>query len=389
MCRKATHGLILLLLVLTPIININELLWAIGIESVRGGVFLIKLIKDIGFLLIILFSIFGIVYTKQVPKSYLALPFCFTLISICILLSTGNSGTIHILSGLRWCLPMFLFVFLYNNIDRQFMEKVSYIVFVLLLLNTIAQIIELFYMPPYNGQTYFGLSGRTPGMFSHAHSCASFICLSYVIVNEFAKHKTIKIFGRIFAILGVVLAMSSSGVICLLTIMYLQIIKQRRNYIIFIILVPAIVLLTYEFADVLTNRMEGSSALSINTRKDFFIDGLYLSHIISTTFGYATNSAVMLSEQYFFADAFYASFLVNLGILPFILMVFFIIYIGLIAIIRKQNLLLNVIIIYSLFAFSILITEVFPMNFFLAIFMAYLTNRNVGNTLLINIKHRF
>jgi hypothetical protein len=373
MLKKTTHSIILLLLLLTPIININEILWAIGLdERIVDGLFMVKSIKDVAFLLIILLSLLRIIYTKQVPKGYLALPLFFIFISICILVSIGNSSMMHILAGLRWSLPLFLFIFLYDSIDRQFMKNVCNIVFVLLLLNTICQVVELFYMPPFHGQTYFGLSGRTPGMFSYPNSCASFICLSYIIVNEFAKNETIKIFGRILAIFGVILAMSSTGIICLFTMMYFQIIRKQRNYLFLIIVVPIIVLFTYEFADILTNRSEGASAFSMNTRRELFMNGLYSAGIISNTFGYATNTAIMMLDRYFWADAFYTSFLINMGILPFLFMVFFILCIGFIAVIKRKALLIDIIIVYGLFAFSTIITEVFPMNLFLAVFIAYM-----------------
>jgi hypothetical protein len=265
------------------------------------------------------------------------------------------------------------------------MRTVSYTVFALLLLNTAVQTVELFYMPPYNGQTYFGLSGRTPGIFSHAHSCASFICLSYIIVNEFADNRIIKISGRILAVFGVILAMSSTGVITLLAAMYIQMIRKRKNYLILIILVPVIMFAVYEFADVLTNRGAGSSALSMNTRKEYFINGLYSANILSSTFGHATNTTSMLLDDYISADAFYAAFLINLGILPFIFMVFFILCTGFIAVIKRKFMLMNIVILYSLFSFSIMITEVFPTNLFLALFIAYLIyHENEENYLLNN-----
>jgi hypothetical protein len=369
------------LLLLIPVININEIQWAIGIVGERGGFFLIKYIKDIGFFTIILLSILGVIHRQKLPKSYLILPFCLIFIGLCVFISMDNTPALVLLAGLRWCVPFLLCIFLYNNVNRDFMESVSYIAFFMLVINLVFQLFELKYMPPYNGLTYFGLSARTPGIFSHAHSCASFICLSYLLINEFVRKNMIRILANIFVVFGIVLSMSSTGVICLITMISFQRIKKAKTYPILILLVPIIVLIVYSFADVLTNRSEGSSESSIETRRDFFLDIFNSTGLISNTFGQATGLPAMLNMDYIPADAFYASFLANLGLIPFIILILFVSATGFIAIIKKNTLLINVLLLYGLFAFSIGITEMFPINLFLSVLVSCII-KGKNNTLI-------
>jgi hypothetical protein len=229
-------------------------------------------------------------------------------------------------------------------------------------------------MPPYNGETYFGLAARCPGMFSHAHSCSSFICLSYIVIDEFMKKSILQIIGKILAIIGVVLSMSSTGMICLITIMYLKYIKKSKWYVALLLVTPVLVILTYLHADTLTNRSEGSSEVSISIRKEYFIEGLQTTSVISQTFGYATNVIAQLSEKASAADAFYPSLLINLGVFAFLLMILAIIIVSFIALKKRDMLMVNILVLYSLFSFSIVVTEVFPFNLFFALFISYMTS---------------
>jgi hypothetical protein len=368
---------------LTPVININEILGSISVSEERTGLFLIKLIKDVGFLSIIVLSLSRIIYTGRLPRSYFVFPFCFLLLGLPIFMSIENTGLLHILAGLRWSLPLFLFIFLHDCIDERFMNRAGYFVFAILSLNTIFQVIELWYMPHYQGDTYFNLAARVPGMFSYAHNCSSFICLSYLIIDEFVKKGVIRKVGQILSVIGIVLSMSSTGMICLVTMMYLKVIRKLKYYTVLILLVPFIVLSVYEYADILTNRRAGSSESSISVRGVYFKEGLRSTDFISDTFGYAANVTLQFSKlisiEGFPADAFYASFLVNMGILPFLLLIISLLFIAFKALLKRNVFMVNVIIVYGLFSFSIVVTEAFPMNLFIALFISYLIRKKYEN----------
>jgi hypothetical protein len=365
------------LLILTPFININEIRWAIGLEEERGGLFLIKYIKDTGFLLIIILSICGVVLKQYIPKSYMVLPLLVIPVGICLLMSINTEGII-LLAGLRWCLPLFLCIFLYDNIRPCLLRQLSIIVFWILCINVVFQVAELWLMPPYNGSTYFGLAARVPGIFSHPHSCASFVCLSYVFVNRFLPHKTMVVIANILIVFSLIMAMSSTGVICFLAILSLG---KVRKYPALILLLPFVVLFAYNFADILTNRGEGASETSITTRQGFFMDIFYSTELFSNTFGQATNVASMLGKEVIPADAFYPGFLSNLGHIPFFILIIFMLSIGIAALLKNNTLMLQTLILYGLFAFSTVVTEVFPMNLFLPILVAYSTKyKNDSNS---------
>jgi hypothetical protein len=156
--------------------------------------------------------------------------------------------------------------------------------------------------------------------------------------------------------------------------MYLKYIKKSKWYIALLLVTPVIVILTYLHADTLTNRSEGASEYSIDTRKEYFIEGLQSTSFISQTFGYATNVIVQLSERASAADAFYPSLLINLGVFAFSVTILAIIIVSFIALKKRDMLMINLFALYALFSFSIVVTEVFPLNLFFALFMSYMTN---------------
>jgi hypothetical protein len=165
--------------------------------------------------------------------------------------------------------------------------------------------------------------------------------------------------------------------------MYLKVIRKWKYYTVLVLLIPLVMLSVYNYADLLTNRGEGSSESSISIRGMYFMNGLYSTGLISETFGYAANLTSMLSEQNFIktsaADAFYASFLINMGILPFVLLIIYLLFIIFKALIKRNVFMVNVIILYGLFSFSTVVTEVFPMNLFIALFISYFMRKNNEN----------
>ncbi len=371
--------IIRIILILIPLININEIKWATGFGdfNARGGLFVIKYIKDIGMIAIVGISILQTLYKRKLPETYKLLP--FVTIGICIqLIFSNQQPTIVLLAGLRWLYPLFLFIFLSGHIDKPFLKDVFKILFGLLIIHLLLQTYELFYMPPYNGTTYFGLTSRVPGIFSHPHSAASFVCLFYLCSLPLNLPQKRKYLIEIISFISIIFSMSSTGMIVFLIMFFLAKIKNSIHFRKWFLISPLLVLLLFSNADLLTNRNEGSSASSIGNRKELLYNIFEESELISPNFGLSTNVIVTLygnsNRNVIWSDAFYGSFLANLGLLPFTCLL---ITTGIIFIVgfRQKNIfLISSIVLYSLFSFSTIITEVYPLNLFIGIIAAYIIN---------------
>lgn len=368
---KLVHRILILLVLLIPIINFNEIKWSLGLSlnADRGGYYYVKYIKDVGFIIIILLSLIRrIKYTT--PWTYRLLPFLAIFLIVHVLSSIEQSNFV-LLCGIRWLLPFILFIFLYEFIDIKFIIVLSKYIYVIFILHIILQIIECFVMPPYNGITYFGLSGRVPGLFSHAHSGASFTCLTYILGSIFLDNKK-KIFW-ISIVFSILLTMSSTGIITFIILFLLLHFSKFRYLKNILLLVPLLVYILYLNADTLTNRQSGSSESSLGTRIDIITDTFNNSDIISNSFGLATNAAntISASSKAFVADSFYASIIGNLGILSMVMSIVFIFFFICYNIKKQKYKVVSIILFYVLFSISTIITEVYPLNLFIAILFVF------------------
>lgn len=377
--------LIKIMILLIPLININEISWALGLSDFtsRGGMFLIKYIKDAGMFGIIILSILKTTNRKTLPKTYAFLPF-ITIYLCLITIYNIEQPTTVLLCGFRWFLPLILFIFLSENINYKFMKELHGIMLIVFLIHFSAQIYELFYMLPYNGSTYFGLTARVPGIFSHAHSSASFTCLFFLITDEVVNNKKKKALLTILISISLIFSMSSTGIIIFLTLFLYASFKNSKHILKLFLILPIIILLFYNNADTLTNRGKGSSERSLATRKELFINIFEESNIISNKFGLATNAVAMTNivsvEKRVHSDSFYATFLGNLGLFPFMILIIGILYALCIFFVEKKTFTLSCILLYLLFSFSTVITEVYPMNLFIGILIAFhLNNKKIKN----------
>lgn len=378
--RRCIHIIVLTIFYLIPVLFLEE------INKGFGGILFsksidIRFIKELGMVLIVPLSFFYSVSMGRLNKYYPYLLFLLLFLSFPIIASYGEPNDI-LICGLRWILPLILPVFLYGYVDDIFMKKCYQSLTIIFIVHVFLQILELFFMPPYNGYTYFGLTARVPGITSHPHASAYFVCSYYLLMIGFEENKKRVVLGSILVVISILLSMSSTGVIAItLLIMLYRFRKTHWKTILFI--APFMAISLFTFADIITNRSEGSSQRSISDRQSLYSDVLSNSSLISTNFGYATNGAFRLSEkngvkikETMFADSFYTSILGNMGII--FIIIFIIMIIRLYAYLITNNLVypLLFLIFYSLFAVSEILTEVFPGNLILPIVIAYFLNKN-------------
>lgn len=373
--RKYIEIIIIILIVLIPLININEIKMHFGITERGGNAFLIKLIKDLGFIILFFLSILRI-FHKSAPK-YILLPLLSIIYLICISVFLSMSEDyIVLISGIRWILPLILLFLLKDCITLSMMNKFAKFLYFMLYINLLFQIYEAFNMPPYHGISYLGLSARVPGLFSHAHSCGCFICLCYYMCIEYYPNKPFKHIWNLSVFTSVFLAMSSTGIIVWAALSFLLIVRKSPNLKIYTLIIPIIGAITYKYADIIIGRSLGSSESSIGTRTGFLTDLFFNANFFSSTFGWSTHTIMQLKSKGIASDAFYGSIIANLGLIPFFILCITITILLIKGYSENNTALLGYILLFSLCGVSSIIWEIYPCNLFFSIIGAFLLSNS-------------
>ncbi len=372
--------LILLVLILTPIFSFQESL-ALLMEGRRGLVntsniltsVYIKGLKDLFFILIILISLLMIIEKlsiKRVTVVFLG----FILVFILLPAYYYHSNVLIYLSGIRWIMPFILAAFLVSHVDKELIIKIGTIIFYLFIIHFIIQIIQLFFSYGYFGLNTFGLSSRNPGIFYIPSTAAVFA----VLVLFFSKYYMRKEFERkIFYLIPISIFLTASGTgigiyIIFMTIYYLK--KSLLPFVpIFLIFVGIILLLSLD-------SLSGRSGLvenSLGVRLEIFIDVLLNATYLPQHFGYGTATGELIVNKFnlnipmISTESWYASSIVNLGLINSLLILLTQLILFVVLTISKDKEKLLFLIIYSLVAITTSITESYPLNLILSVLLAY------------------
>lgn len=369
--QKYIEKIVIALIILIPLININEIKMHFGIIERGGSAFLIKLIKDLGFILLFILCILRMIY-QSIPK-YILLPIIAIIFLICIsVFLSMDEDPIVLIAGIRWILPLILLILLKDCITLSMMKKFALFLYIMLYVNLAAQIYETFNMPLYHGVSYLGLAARVPGLFSHAHSCGCFICLCYYMNTVFFPNRPYKNLWDFCVFTSILLAMSSTGIIVWTILFFLFQIKKNSNFKIYMLIIPLIGLLTYKYADIIIGRGIGASESSVGTRTGFLTKLFFNADYFSSTFGWSTHAIMQLKGKGIASDAFYGSFIANLGLIPFFILCITIIILAIKGYRTENTTLLGYILLFGLCGVSSIIWEVYPCNLFFSIIGAFL-----------------
>lgn len=380
--RRSIRFLILVAVLLTPVFNIGEVV-ALLQGTVGFGVggytpTSIKAIKDLLLLLIAALGLLSFVVSGRTNR--LAVPFVVLLLYVgaVVLLALAVDPRLPA-AGLRWILPVFLIFLLVRHVDEGLLRRIARILVPLLVVHFAAQLLQLLFMSNWYGVTFFGLAARVPGIFFMPNSAGFFsvMCLYFAVFHlPLGKSRRM---ACIVAPASVFLTQSGTGLIVLLAFTLLLVLGVRKA----VLLLPAGPLLGIAMLfllPLLTGRGGDYVAISGGTRLSIFADLFSKGEWLPRAFGFATNTAVALSSGgsagtagggSIIADSTYASVLGNLGLLG----IFMLLALGIgwgVILLRDQRLdLYAATLIFSLYGFTIIIMEAFPMSLFLAVLGAY------------------
>jgi hypothetical protein len=371
--EKILERLILITIALTPLFSIGEIialfLGTVVNNSTNITPVYIKLIKDLLFAIIILVSLFQFRVIKKVHLSFL---FLFPLlIFIVASLAISPKIVLLMLAGMRWILCVILMFFLIGKVQPQTYFKISKILYRLFIAHFIIQVIQFLIMPGYFGVTIFGRSSRNPGIFFIPNTAAFFslLCLFFALyfpVSEKAKKRCLYLVP-----ISIFLTASGTGIAGFFVVYGIYLLKPKYLKLAFVA-APMFAIPFLYLIEIISGRDIIKNSLVI--RIDIFLDLFKTIPLVSNFFGAGTTSSFLASNltgadnKLFSTDSTFATIIVNLGLLPFLL--FFVSYISWIIMVihnYKNKELLIFTVIFTFFALTTSFTESFPGNFLFAV----------------------
>lgn len=386
--KNRIQNLIFFVIGLTPIFGFGEVLSFIGYKF--DNLIYFKLPKDILIVLITILSCIQAIKTR-INFELRLLFFVNVFFTIIVFILSSTNFNIAV-SGLRWSLPFFLIFLFINIVDKTFLNRISKLLSFLIILNFLVQIYEMFNSLAFRGINFLGLAGRLSGFFASPSIAGAFGGFCYFFIKYFSSfEKKKQNLMMIIAVLSVFLSMSSTGVGLILVLLVIPAFNRfkRHYFILFIAIFIPILMLGFLNLDYLTGRVEGSSFSSLNTRFDIFYRNFFDSEYISTQFGSATNTAMnilrkenseVIITDAFIADSLFTSILVNYGMLFFLLYCLFIISIIIRIMKTNREVEQGFVLLSFLSSISLIVTEIFPINIFIAILAAYFIKNDYNKT---------
>lgn len=374
---KSINIIILFIFTITPIFTFQEslalVMGDVKSQTVSLTPVYIKILKDISFILLVVFTFLKITYSKKILKFNI---FILIYLFFCIFIAYVTKDNLLIfLSGMRWLLPIVLIFVLVPFVKKDLIVKMTYIGFYLFVFHFIMQIIQLFFSQGWYGFNSLGLSLRNPGLFFIPSTAAFFTILILFLNMFFMQNAKYKKMIFILAPLSILLTTSGSGIVVYFVIIFVYLLKKK-----YFIFLPLFILILFFLMlgslDSIVGR-DGFIAESFGTRLTIFFQVLENSHLLSAYFGYATNTSLLMGGYInsnldgYVADSTYASILGNLGVATLIIVLLFIFFFTLVTYLKKDKEVLIFICIFLLFGATTIIMEVYPMNLLFAVLTAY------------------
>lgn len=355
--------LIILSICLTPILGIYEVsdILNINLFAFIPNKTIIKSSKDLFIVLIILIGmVFGFWRVlKMSIKLYIVL---ISTIIISIFVSLLNVPFEAILSGIRWLLPFFLYLFI-GKLRTEFYIKLTNCLEIIILAGLILQFYQLFNMNGIYGLSIGGFSIRNPGFYLIPSSMSAYAMTTLFFIHNFEASTNKRTFYFFVVSFSIFLTASGSGILSLILYLLFLISKKINPFFIFFVFS-----LFFTFLLGLLPLITGREDIidSPIGRINIFIENIGLDKLIfSTKFGTATNTFInlrpdLLESQFaIIADSMINSSVINCGLL-FLIIIFYLFFIKPLYNFGRIGFLF--LIINLPFFLSIVLFELYPVN---------------------------
>jgi hypothetical protein len=285
-----------------------------------------------------------------------------------------HDNIIIFLSGIRWLMPFILAIFLINHINKELLYDIGKVLFYLFIGHLILQIFQLFFAGDHFGLYSFGLAKRNPGIFFIPSTAASFTIMVLFFSKYYMSKKLAK---KLIFLIPISIFLTSSGTGIIIYIVFLILYHLKKIY---LPLTPLVLIFTVILLMFLVDTLSGRAGLledSFGPRIIIFIDVFNNGSFSSNDFGYGTSTGYLIANKYGLdfdmavTDSWYATSIVNLGLLnSFIIFLLIMVMFFYLSIYRKKEQLLFLII-YLLFSATTIFTESYPVNLLFAVLLAY------------------
>lgn len=289
---------------------------------------------------------------------------CLSFLFLCSVIA---NGLLIATLGLRWAFPFILFLLLRDWMSMLNIGRARSWMFYGLLICLLAQVYQLFFMPPVYGEILPGISARTPGIFIAPNSAAFFGCVSAACIMSCSNTKSSESgYAAILAVFISALAQSGTGIVTSLILVTFWIMGNHRTM--FWIFSTIIFIAAFSNLNTLTQRETDYVKVSGGGRVEVLTNITEVALPYFTNFGKYTNATNLSStdpERAVAVDSLLASWIGNFGILA--LPILF--AVGMLALTRMRHIdwrrSLPCIIVLMIFSTTTIVFEAFPMNIML------------------------
>lgn len=347
--------------------DLESIMWGEGLVLYRSqGPILLKSLKDVTYVItVIAILAFGLKTGRNpVNKIVVAISaICFFL----FLASLYNNDIITAAIGLRWAMPLVIFLIAGDWMRHFRGERSVKFLFVGMGVCLAIQVYQLFYMPPVFGQV-FGLSARTPGFFIAPNTTGFFGCAAAAFVMVYTSQRFLpSLMAALLALAIAGLAQSGAGII--VAMLLLARAALYRAPIIFwstAIIVGLIVIPNLNSIMMRDGFIEDSGGGRIS----ILLEIVRESAFSVTNFGYYTNASRLAAEtgKYTIAvDSLVASWIGNFGLLAPVVLILLVLFVK-----REMSdisftRVVAPLTVFVLFSLSTITFEAYPMNILLVL----------------------
>lgn len=290
------------------------------------GPLYLKAGKDIVYISLLTCGLIGIIREKNKIIDYYSVAI-FVVISALFLVSLAANSIIIALIGVRWILPLLIFLVIKSWADRIDIRQALIWIMTGQIMCFGMQVYQLFNMPPVFGEIAFSLAARTPGIFIAPNSAAFFSCSIAAFVLSAANNNMAKlrILSVLLSVITSVLAQSGTGMlVSFVLVLWLCLNGRPVLFSVSSVIFSCIIFLNLNLA----TQREDYVAISGGGRVDVLVDIASASAFSVTNFGVYTNAANLQSgapEDAIAPDSLVASWIGNFGLMAipvFVLLIF-------------------------------------------------------------------
>ena len=337
------------------------------------GPLVFKIFKDVFVVFLIILSlVFG--WLKKSKPLTLETLFCMLMVVSLFFFSSMANGVMIAAAGLRWFLPVILFMVFRSFAGDVKIEMLTKLLYALLSVCVGLQVLQLFYMPPIYGVIGPDLAARVPGFFIFPNTTAFFASVATSCVLVYGTSHFMRVSSVILCAVSSGLAQSGTGILVSLFLTLFYFLGRYRKLIICV--APLVLIPILFFLDDITGR-DDFLALSGGGRLEIF------SRIVATkfasfdSFGLFTNTGVLVSGRFFeggddvaiVADSMFAAMAGNLGLYSLLVVFSLACYLWNRTAEIDWPRLMPVAGVYLLFSFTTIISEAYPMNLLMTFLM--------------------